>query len=45
MNRKDENGIYKIDAYGYGYDVTPSDLEDIKEQILDRIDELESEEN
>lgn len=40
----DECGIYKIDSYGYGYDVTESDLQDIKEEILDIIEsELESE--
>lgn len=42
---KDECGIYKIDAYGYGHDITSSDLEDIKEQILDTINDLESEED
>lgn len=42
---KDENGIYKIDAYGYGHDITSSDLEDIKEEILDKINILESEED
>lgn len=39
-----ECGIYKIDAYGYGSDVTESDLEDTKQEILDIINrELESE--
>lgn len=42
---KNECGIYKIDAYGYGHDITSSDLEDIKEQILDTINDLESEED
>lgn len=42
---KDENGIYKIDAYGYGHDITSGDLEDIKEEILDKINNLESEED
>lgn len=42
---KDENGIYKIDVYGYGHDITSSDLEDIKEEILDKINNLESEED
>lgn len=42
---KDNCGIYKIDAYGYGHDITSSDLEDIKEQILDIINNLESEED
>lgn len=42
---KDENGIYKIDVYGYGHDITSSDLEDIKDEILDKINELESEED
>lgn len=40
---KDECGIYKIDAYGYGHDITIEDLKDIKEQILDTINDLESE--
>lgn len=40
---KDECGIYKIDVYGYGHDITIEDLKDIKEQILDVIDDLESE--
>lgn len=44
---KDECGIYKIDVYGYGHDITIEDLKDIKAQILDVIDvidDLESEE-
>ena len=40
---KDECGIYKIDAYGYGHDITIEDLKYIKEQILDVINDLESE--
>ena len=40
---KDECGVYKIDAYGYGHDITIEDLKDIKEQILDTINDLESE--
>ena len=40
---KDECGIYKIDAYGYGHDITIEYLKDIKEQILDTINDLESE--
>lgn len=40
---KDECGIYKIDVYGYGHDITVEDLKDIKAQILDVIDDLESE--
>lgn len=40
---KDECGVYKIDVYSYGHDITSSDLEDIKEQILDTINNLESE--
>ena len=40
---KDECGIYRIDAYGYGHDITVEDLKDIKAQILDVIDDLESE--
>ena len=38
----DEWAIYRIDAYGYGHDITKEDLEDIKEQILEVIDDLES---
>lgn len=41
---KDECGIYRIDVYGYGHDITKEDLEDIKEEILQVIDNLESEE-
>ena len=41
---KDECGIYKIDAYGYGHDITVEDLKDIKEQILYIINDLQSEE-
>lgn len=41
---KEECGIYKIDAYGYGHDITVEDLKDIKAQILDVINDLESEE-
>ena len=41
---KDECGIYRIDAYGYGHDLDYDDLKDIKEQILevinDKIEEL-----
>lgn len=40
---KDECGIYKIDAYGYGHDITVEDLKDIKAQVLDVIDDLQSE--
>lgn len=40
---KDECGIYKIDAYGYGHDLTYEDLKDIKDQILETIENLESE--
>lgn len=40
---KDECGVYRIDAYGYGHDITSSDLEDIKEQILYTINDLEKE--
>lgn len=40
---KEECGIYKIDAYGYGHDITKEDLENIKEEILEVIDNLESE--
>ena len=31
------NGIYRIDAYGYGHDIDKDDLECLKEDILDRI--------
>lgn len=41
---KDECGIYKIDVYGYGHDITIEDLKDIKAQILDAINDLQSEE-
>lgn len=41
---KEECGIYRIDAYGYGHDITIGDLKDIKGQILDTINDLESEE-
>lgn len=37
---KDECGIYKVDVYGYGHDITQEDLENIKEQILEKIDEI-----
>lgn len=37
-------GIYKIDCHGYGRDISESDLQEIKDNILDIInDELESE--
>ena len=36
---KEENGIYRIDAYGYGHDITSEDLENIKEEILNTIEE------
>ena len=42
---KDECGIYRIDAYGYGHDITYEDLQDIKTKILETIEELESGEN
>lgn len=32
-------GIYRIDAYGYGHDIDKSDLEDIKQEILDELEE------
>lgn len=35
------NGIYRIDAYGYGHDVDKDDLECLKEDILDRIGDEE----
>ena len=40
---KDECGVYRVDAYGYGHDITEEDLKDIKQEILDTIDNLESE--
>lgn len=43
QNINDECGIYKIDAYGYGYDITEEDLEDIKREILEIIEDKESE--
>ena len=42
---KDENGIYRVDAYGYGHDITTEDLNDIKQNILDTIDNLDKEDN
>lgn len=37
-------GIYRIDVYGYGSDISESDLQEIKDNILDIINnELESE--
>lgn len=41
---KEECGIYRIDVYGYGHDITVEDLKDIKAQILDVINDLQSEE-
>lgn len=38
----DECGIYKIDAYGYGHDITKEDLEDIKREILEIIEDKET---
>lgn len=41
---KYDDGIYKVDAYGYGHNITVEDLEYIKEQIIDIInDKLEEE--
>lgn len=40
---KDENGIYRIDAYGYGHDITTEDLEEIKEEILNKIEVIKGE--
>lgn len=40
----DEVGVYRVDAYGYGHDITMDDLEEIKEQIMGVIKELESKE-
>ena len=40
---KDECGIYRVDAYGYGHDITQEDLEEIKEQILDTINNINEE--
>lgn len=34
-------GIYRIDVYGYGYDIDKEDLETLKEDILDRIGDEE----
>lgn len=36
---KNENGVYRIDVYGYGHDLTSDNLQDIKEQILDIIND------
>lgn len=35
---KNECGIYRIDAYGYGYDIDYEDLQNIKDEILETID-------
>lgn len=35
------DGIYRIDAYGYGHDIDKDDLETLKEDILDRIGDEE----
>ena len=32
------NGIYKIDAYGYGHDINKDDLELLKDEILDNLE-------
>lgn len=40
---ENECGIYRIDAYGYGHDITSDDLQEIKDQILETIKQLESE--
>jgi len=42
---KDECGVYRIDAYGYGHDITDGDLKDIKEQILEIINDKLAEES
>lgn len=42
---KDECGVYKIDVYGYGHDITDDDLKTIKEQILEIIDDKLAEED
>ena len=34
-------GVYRIDVYGYGYDIDKEDLECLKEDILDRIGDEE----
>lgn len=33
------DGIYRIDAYGYGYDIDKDDLELLKQDILERLEE------
>ncbi len=38
-------GIYKIDAYGYGHDIDIDDLKDLKQNILNMIEEKMEEEN
>lgn len=35
----DECGIYRIDAYGYGYSIDKDDLDTIKTEILDIIED------
>ena len=38
---KDECGIYRVDAYGYGHDITSDDLQEIKDEILETIENIE----
>lgn len=41
----DETGVYKVDCYGYGYSVDTDELEELKNNILDLInDKLKEEE-
>lgn len=43
---EEENGIYRIDAYGYGHSIDRDDLDTIKTEILDIIeDKLKDKEN
>ena len=42
---KEECGIYRVDAYGYGSDISYEDLEEIKDEILETIDYKLKEEN
>lgn len=44
MDINNYEGMYKIDAYGYGHDIDIDDLKDLKQNILDMIEEkMESE--
>ncbi len=44
-NANANNNLFKLDGYGNLQDITKDDLEYIKEEILDEIERLESEED